>query len=444
MTGRRNALRLGLVASAVALSGRGTARAADALTIGPNGVNIDNLDVAKSLTVRGPMKIDGKNTLEFGAGLPNKGEAFNGRIGYEAATPGALDILGAGTAADGSDRKIKFQAQGGATLDGSLTVSKSLTVEGDATLQKSLTVTGDVKIDGKRVLEFGAGVTGKQVDAGKICYQVYNTDALGIIGAGTAETNRKIKFWAEGGATLTGSLTVSGKGEKNVDLIVSGRLRSDNNDGGLWVASDRFVGGHDTNKIGFYNNDAWRLAVHNNGDVEIPGSLFVTGNLALRWKNSWREVQPQDGGTFDRYLFLKDSRSPSDIRFKTALRPIRNALEKVLQLNGTCYRWGEAGLRHFTQHITDEFSAGPDASADDNQKVWDAERRIAYDALSGDQIGLIAQELETVVPELVHEDKEGYKYIQYPQLTALLVEAIKEQNALIQSLSGKLAALEGR
>jgi hypothetical protein len=32
----------------------------------------------------------------------------------------------------------------------------------------------------------------------------------------------------------------------------------------------------------------------------------------------------------------------------------------------------------------------------------------------------------------------------YPQLTALLVEAIKEQNAMIQSLAGRLAALEGR
>jgi hypothetical protein len=49
-----------------------------------------------------------------------------------------------------------------------------------------------------------------------------------------------------------------------------------------------------------------------------------------------------------------------------------------------------------------------------------------------------------VVPELVHEDEEGYKYVRYQQLTALLVEAVKEQNVLIQSLSGRLAVLEGR
>jgi hypothetical protein len=40
MTVRRDALRLGLVASAAALVGRGTARAADALTIEPDGATI--------------------------------------------------------------------------------------------------------------------------------------------------------------------------------------------------------------------------------------------------------------------------------------------------------------------------------------------------------------------------------------------------------------------
>src|ERR1700757_4000932 len=91
---RRHALGLGVLASLFALISRGTARAADALTIGPNGVNIDNLDVAKSLTVSGPMKIDGKNTLEFGAGVTPK-EVNAGKIGY-AVWDDALDIVGAG------------------------------------------------------------------------------------------------------------------------------------------------------------------------------------------------------------------------------------------------------------------------------------------------------------------------------------------------------------
>jgi hypothetical protein len=175
---------------------------------------------------------------------------------------------------------------------------------------------------------------------------------------------------------------------------------------------------------------------------KVKTNLYVTGDFFyyLKDRTFWFRLYGEGSG----YAYTTPDSGPSDIRFKTAVRPIGNALEKVLQLSGTRYRWGEAGLAHFTRHISDQFSVGPDATADDNQKLWDAERQKAYQALSGDKIGLIAQEVETVVPELVHEDKEGYKYIQYPQLTALLVEAIKEQNAMIQSLSGRLTALEAR
>lgn len=70
-------------------------------------------------------------------------------------------------------------------------------------------------------------------------------------------------------------LHIEGKGGGEVDLLVNGRIRSDNNSGGLWIASDRFVGGAATNKIGFYNNNAWRLLVQNNGNVEISGSVGI-------------------------------------------------------------------------------------------------------------------------------------------------------------------------
>jgi hypothetical protein len=112
---RRQALRLGAIASLVSLIGRGKARAADALTIDPNGAKITNLDVA------GSMKIDGSNTLEFGAGVTGK-EVSAGKIGYQTWTTDALDIVGAATAVD-PKRKIKFWAEGGATFAGDVVVA---------------------------------------------------------------------------------------------------------------------------------------------------------------------------------------------------------------------------------------------------------------------------------------------------------------------------------
>jgi hypothetical protein len=77
---------------------------------------------------------------------------------------------------------------------------------GVATPLARLDVNGAAAIRDNNMLEFGAGVVGKQVDAGKIGYKTYS-DGLDIIGAGTNNINRKIQFWNEGGATFTGAIT---------------------------------------------------------------------------------------------------------------------------------------------------------------------------------------------------------------------------------------------
>ena len=43
-----------------------------------------------------------------------------------------------------------------------------------------------------------------------------------------------------------------------------------------------------------------------------------------------------------------------------------------------------------------------------------------------EQIGLIAQEVETVLPQIVSSPQDGYKSVDYTKLTAVLIEAIKE------------------
>ncbi|MDG5815547.1 hypothetical protein QA601_10680 [Chitinispirillales bacterium ANBcel5] len=42
--------------------------------------------------------------------------------------------------------------------------------------------------------------------------------------------------------------------------------------------------------------------------------------------------------------------------------------------------------------------------------------------------------MEKVLPELVHTNDEGYKSLSYDKLTAVLLEAIKEQQAIIEEL----------
>jgi hypothetical protein len=89
----------------------------------------------------------------------------------------------------------------------------------------------------------------------------------------------------------------------------------------------------------------------------------------------------------------------SDGRLKKDIKPLTHALDAILQLQGKTYRWKE------------------DATFA-NKK----------------DIGLIAQEVEKVFPELVAENEQGFKGIAYSKLTAVLIEAIKEQQGQIATL----------
>ncbi len=93
----------------------------------------------------------------------------------------------------------------------------------------------------------------------------------------------------------------------------------------------------------------------------------------------------------------------SDIRMKTNIMPIENSLEKVNQISGVYYTWKDIDMSQ--------------------------ER----------QVGVIAQDMEKVFPELV-EEKDGYKYVHYDKLGPVLVEAVKELEERNSELSQKLDA----
>ena len=90
----------------------------------------------------------------------------------------------------------------------------------------------------------------------------------------------------------------------------------------------------------------------------------------------------------------------SDERLKDNITPIENSLEKVGQLKGYEFDWN------------------------DNQEVYE-----------GHDVGVIAQEVEKVVPEIVETRKhDGYKAVKYEKLVPLLINAINELKAEIEEL----------
>ena len=55
---------------------------------------------------------------------------------------------------------------------------------------------------------------------------------------------------------------------------------------------------------------------------------------------------------------------------------------------------------------------------------------------------MIAQEIETVFPELITHDLQGYKRVNYMVLSAILIEGFNQQQQQIESLEARLTAIE--
>jgi len=147
------------------------------------------------------------------------------------------------------------------------------------------------------------------------------------------------------------------------------------------------------------------------GDAYVKGDLAVTGEVGI---GDTTPDYPLDveGQVSNISIYAEyDIAAYSDIRVKTDIETITEPLNKVLKMRGVTFR------------------------------------RIDSD-LDKRQMGVIAQEVEPYVPEVVStvedesSDKYGHKSVSYGNLTALLIEAIKEQQKQIEELKQQVKEIK--
>jgi len=100
----------------------------------------------------------------------------------------------------------------------------------------------------------------------------------------------------------------------------------------------------------------------------------------------------------------------SDERYKDLITPIENPNEKIKLLSGNTFVWN------------------------DKHEVFKGKK----------DIGVIAQEVEKVLPEIVETRDNGYKAVKYEKIVALLIESNKELIKRVEDLEGSLSAEKGR
>jgi len=141
---------------------------------------------------------------------------------------------------------------------------------------------------------------------------------------------------------------------------------------------------------------------------------YIGGSLAMTLNGNGLKIEEAIGvgvaasTTDGRGDFSNDvvAFSTSDKRLKENIKPLDNALEKVLKISGVSFDWKE---------LTEE------------------EKKTIH-GNEGHDVGVIAQEIEEVLPEVVTERDSGYKAVKYEKIVPLLIQAIKEQQQQIEEL----------
>lgn len=129
----------------------------------------------------------------------------------------------------------------------------------------------------------------------------------------------------------------------------------------------------------------------------VSGGQYILGNLSIGSTSASQKLDVSGNVRATAFLYSSDASQKSDIQ------TISNASDIIKQLRGVSFVWKE------------------------NNRP---------------SIGLIAQEVEKVVPQVVHTDpKTGLKSVEYANLIAPLIETVKEQQAQIDSLEEQVKEL---
>ncbi|WP_413612351.1 tail fiber domain-containing protein [Bdellovibrio sp. HCB-110] len=228
----------------------------------------------------------------------------------------------------------------------------------------------------------------------------FDSDQVGDGSFGTYKT--PLALTAAGNVGI-GTITPSYKLDVNGSSKAQTFIATDGYYYGFGDESTRIEGSGSSDYIAFLTNGgAERMRVANGGNVGI-------GTTTPGYK---LDVQ---GGDINASGSVRSAgvALTSDIRFKKDIQVLDHALEKISKLRGVSYNWK-----------TEEYP----------------ERKFN----SRHQIGVIAQEVEAVFPELVDTDKSGYKSVNYPALVGPLVESTKSLYGMCKASAAQIQSLQDK
>jgi hypothetical protein len=171
-------------------------------------------------------------------------------------------------------------------------------------------------------------------------------------------------------------------------------------------------------KAGVNDTSSNRLYIDNSGAASSTAFIYGEFNNKLLRLNANVGINAAPSASYALYLIGSGyasggSFTASDARLKKNIRPLDFTMNDLDKLNAVFYDWR-----------SDEF---PDMKFQE-----------------GTQVGVIAQDVEKVLPELVSTDQKGYKAVDYSKLSVVLLKVVKDQEQIIESQQSQLDILKVR
>jgi hypothetical protein len=187
------------------------------------------------------------------------------------------------------------------------------------------------------------------------------------------------------------------------------------------------INNHATGRNSFAAGEGAR-AHHNNSFIWSDGTTWIfdsaattsesqfiimtSGKVGIGLSSPTDKLHVKDGNIRTNGCLIGSNLAcPSDARLKEDIHTLDHALDRVGRLRGVEYLWRD-------------------------------EVRKKQSLPEGPQVGLIAQEVQEVVPQAVIEGSDGYLTVDYSRLVPLLIEAVKEQQRTISQLSERVNDLQ--